>query len=370
MPTHDEILAALSAAFPRDGEQPVIRVLARCHHTGLDLSSGAAVFIPDLHLLAEGDRAHYPKFHFADAQGRDLVTALAALAPLCERKDDPLAIYQLGDLFDCWRTLTPGSDAERVAAIAASHAELVDGLRARGVRCLAGNHDYVCHTLEGYEWPRAYLSGRPKHGHTLVIHGDALDWAEQAAPDAWQEYAVQLATEHAAPGQSFPAIGAAVAGAWAAPRDGLRRVDHGDAAAARRRSDASGPGVVAYQEPGLLGALVDEVSFGFDLFGVAIEPSRQRYFEQACALAEAYAEQGRDVRCVVMGHTHGARLVIGRRKDGQPLVLLDVGAWFGTSQFGDSPAIYSAQLGVVVDSELRLYQIGARPVASTSASAT
>jgi hypothetical protein len=62
----------------------------------------------------------------------------------------------------------------------------------------------------------------------------------------------------------------------------------------------------------------------------------------------------------VIGHTHRARLVQGKRADGSPFVLMDCGAFVGTSFLSDEldAPVANAQIGVKVGNDLRIYQMG------------
>jgi hypothetical protein len=69
------------------------------------------------------------------------------------------------------------------------------------------------------------------------------------------------------------------------------------------------------------------------------------------------------VRLIVIGHTHQARIVRGKRKNGERFVLMDCGAWVGLdflSNTLDAP-IANAQIGVKVGDDLRIYQLGYVP---------
>jgi hypothetical protein len=69
---------------------------------------------------------------------------------------------------------------------------------------------------------------------------------------------------------------------------------------------------------------------------------------------------GRDVRLVVIGHTHRPRIVRGTRPDGAMFVLVDCGAFVGTSFLSDEldAPIANGQIGVKVGNDIRIYQLG------------
>jgi hypothetical protein len=62
---------------------------------------------------------------------------------------------------------------------------------------------------------------------------------------------------------------------------------------------------------------------------------------------------------VVIAHSHWARLLTGDRGDGKQLILMDCGAWFARCRLArDADWIWSAQIGVLLDDDLRIYQMG------------
>jgi hypothetical protein len=69
---------------------------------------------------------------------------------------------------------------------------------------------------------------------------------------------------------------------------------------------------------------------------------------------------GRDVRLIVIGHTHRPRIVRGMRPDGTPFVLMDCGAFVGSGFLSDEldEPIANMQIGVKLGSDIRIYQLG------------
>ena len=283
--THDQILNALRAVFPEQaGAQPAIRLLARCKDDSLGLPArSASVFVPDMHMLGNADAAAYPRYHFTDQQDRDLQQALAALADLRDADPFALNVYQIGDLFDFWRTRGGRDPKTEVSEIAADHAEIVDLLRDRlEARILAGNHDYICHLLDEWRAARFFIMrGEAGGGDILILHGDELDWAERLAPDAAQAAIVKIARGIDAPTQAFDTLDADAASTI------NRSLPTGDA--------AIGPAIATYSEPGAIGSFLDDVSFAADLASLPIGDTRTRFFRQAAALSRELAALGHDV---------------------------------------------------------------------------
>jgi hypothetical protein len=173
----------------------------------------------------------------------------------------------------------------------------------------------------------------------LVIHGDSFDWAENFFPQALKAAGVQLARMASAGRHELDhedllgvlAINDLI------PRDdtpvGVAQADLGNA------DDPADPrfNVVKWTSP------VGDVG---------------RYFAGAREMALALLARGRDVRLVVCGHSHDARIVVGDRGDGVPFALMDCGAWLGECRFGPTSAWRaSAQVGVLVGNDMRIYQL-------------
>ena len=360
MITHDELLASLRPLFPDAPGAPGIKLINRYRDGGLGLASRwTLVFLPDMHLLNDADANSYPKYHFErNPQGVNLETTLRALATLRAQRPGELLVYQLGDLFDVWRSRTGATEKLKVDAIAGAYSSVVDLLRSSppaGVkaRLIAGNHDYVIHHLPDWQAVRFELisASVPGGGDVLVVHGDVFDWAEQAAPDDFQAWAVRLASDHDGGTHQFDLsdeIAATVANKKLSTAD-----------------EALGFGLTQYQDHGLLGTIADIAAIGADLVSVNIGvDASTRFFRQAATAARALKEHGHDVRVVVIGHTHSARMIYGNRGDGQRMVLMDCGAWFGKCKFGaNGPELWAQQIGVLTDNDLRIYQLGHAPAA-------
>ena len=89
-----------------------------------------------------------------------------------------------------------------------------------------------------------------------------------------------------------------------------------------------------------------------------------RFFKEAKKLAlELKTGNSLDIRTVVMGHSHYARIIKGDRGDGELFSLVDCGAWYGKCRLGateDYPWIHSGQVVVFTEGEFRIYQLGHR----------
>jgi UDP-2,3-diacylglucosamine pyrophosphatase LpxH len=343
--SHAEIEQFLSENFPARSPNDGLRLVARYADPGLSLPAGRArIFIPDLHLLSEEAAKQFPNTGFR--LEASLTRFLRALAAFKELHPGDLQVFQIGDLFDIWRIKGPGGPKRKVDTITADHGELLSlllfgppmGLRAS---LLAGNHDYDLHNLAEWNTPRFWFLNDSPAGvaDALLIHGDCLDWLENFVPDSIQEAAVQLAKFASA---------------------GQHELDHEDLLGVLAVNDGlprgDTPIGVARAEFGSTDA-APEVRFNVVPWTRNVGDVG-RYFDGARRMALALRERGRDIRLVICGHSHNARIVIGDRGDGVPFALMDCGAWLGQCRFGqNSPWRANAQVGVLIDDDARIYQL-------------
>lgn len=342
---HDEIEQFLAASFPPQGADAGLRLVTRLADPGLSLPPGRArLFIPDLHLLSKQAAKTFPNTGFRLT--KELTRFLKALAAFKDSNPGELQVFQIGDLFDIWRTKGSGGSKRKVDDVSADHGELLSlllfgpptGSRASIV---AGNHDYDLHNLS--EWNAArfwFLNDSPAGvADALLVHGDCFDWIENFFPDALQAAGVRLAKMASA---------------------GQHELDHEDLLGVLAVNDLiprnDTPVGVARADLGTGGAPAD-ARFNVVQWTKTVGKVG-KYFEGAREMAIGLLERGRDVRLVICGHSHDARIVIGDRGDGVPFALMDCGAWLGQCRFGPASSFRaSAQVGVLVGNEARIYQL-------------
>lgn len=375
MLTHDDILAALRREFPSGGpggDPDGVFLVARLQEPGLAMGDPTPyVFLPDIHLVPKADA---DRFRWATARESqvDLLTRLAGLLGRLRSTDASLRVWQLGDCFDLWRTDGAGGNPEDdVSATQAAHQPLFDALYGNaGLQLLAGNHDQ--------ELLKFRLPGGPQALNTVILdrgestadavlaHGHQFDPIETLPRDV-KEFFARGATELVPP----------------TPRSMLEAANPHwkpepiNAPAPRRPGDANqflhfG---LKRDDPVPLGAaavnvvpnipVLDPAKAFVDSFGGGRKPTvdgpRQTFFTDVAWYAKQMSQTGgRDVRLVVIGHTHRARIVRGKRPDGTLFVLVDCGALVGTSFLSDEldAPIANGQIGVKVGNEIRIYQLG------------
>jgi UDP-2,3-diacylglucosamine pyrophosphatase LpxH len=359
MPTHTQILTALQQQFPADPLHPErfgVALVAQYAEPALALPGGRAhIFIPDCHLLTPPDMAAYPNNHFQ--LDNDLLTLLTGLRDFKNAHRGDVLIWHMGDLFDAWRARGGRGDRAEIDAIAAAYANHLQllltspptGMRAR---LLAGNHDYVTHELTEWGALRVGIieNQDPAGADILVVHGDLFDWIERF-PDNLQAKVVRAARQ----------VGS---GQTTLNQQELR--EGREMVAFVNQGLGFGDTPIGFAQ-GALSATRPQIALGppwaVNLVDVGPAASKEnvKFFDEAAKLAVKLKENGYDIRAVVIGHTHHARMVRGNRDDGVPFVLMDCGAWMGQCRFADpDPWIWSAQLGVLAEAELRIYQLGFR----------
>ncbi len=357
MITHETVTNTLRGVFPANPDQPGdngLYLVARYRDPALGLQRRrACFFIPDTHLLSREDAGAYSHYHFT--QEVDLSQLLEVLCELKNSNRGDIDVFQLGDLFDVWRARGGLGDREEVDEITADFADIMvrlreeppDGLRAE---VFAGNHDYCLHRLREWSLPRFRILRHqgPTGGDVLVLHGDVFTWLERVLPDDLQAAVVRLAR-------------------WVnSGSHPLKPLDK-DMVAAANRALRTGDRPVGQAKAPLGALLHDSAAPPADEYNV-VDGDRGRrklkvkkHFAAARELANELKHQGHDIRVVVMGHSHWARLIKGDRGDGTPFVLMDCGAWFGNCHFDDpNNSLRSAQVGVLIEDDLRIYQLGWR----------
>ena len=350
MLTHDNILNTFRQAFPAPDD---VALVARYANPLLQLPRRRAhIFLPDCHLLSNDDLPFYPKNKFV--QDADLLTLLEHLTVL--KKDSPgmLQVWHLGDIFDIWRARGGLGPAAEVDKIAADHAPIIDLLRdgapwGVGAHLIAGNHDYQIYWLP--EWRdntaryRLIQHSDPAGGDVLVLHGDIFEPLENLLPNELQAWAVRFTT-------------------WWGSAGRQDLFNEADVVAQVNRGLPAGDRPVGSTKVKLARRTLPDPDSGVAVNVIHADTGsakNKKFFAGAKALAEAFHARGHNIRLVVLAHTHFARIVEGAFDDGSPFVLMDCGAWIGTCRLAPGePWIYCAQVGVLAEDELRLYQLGRR----------
>ena len=323
------------------GETLVLTQVARYQDEALGIvDERMHIFFPDCHLLNRSDAAQYPNYHFV--QDKLFLTTAQTLQRLTTGHEEDVRYYHLGDLFDLWRASLGSGNAEKVTAIRADFQTATKLLREQrpfglDAIVLAGNHDFDLRDLSGWKSPRYVLLDSTAPGGTtrLLLHGDVFDGIE-LLPEWLKEFGVRLAKSHKGEAVDLDA------GRALKPDPGMTTADRQGRAPVKRLGAAGTHGPAGPR---------------FNVSG----PEGHEFFQSARTLVEELGKQGLDIRLVVIGHTHHARLAVGARATGKPFVLMDCGAWLGDCVLpGTANPVPSSQIGVARGNDLRIYQVMAK----------
>lgn len=310
------------------------------------------VFIPDLHLISEKRRVD-GGFRFA-ANHPDLLTEVfreLRRLKLNAGDNQTVAVYVLGDFLDLWRE-APGLDLDEdlAARIRDDHEDLIAAVLDRKLktRFLLGNHDFDLYRWRDYQaWERRYyLPDRALDApRVLLLHGDVFDWIE-SFPDQIQQLLVYLFAPHLSPNSH----------------------DLDTLAKFARRAHRNRKYRDFIQAPAPLELAEVEVLTDVDVppeWNVArpdrASPDRLKHLDAARKEVQRRNQQyGMDLRSVVIGHTHYARVAVHEDDAGGFFALIDCGAWIEESSWrenGQTISAPSAQVGVLSGNEVRIYQL-------------
>lgn len=356
MINHQDIQNTLQTTFANLGNATL---LSRYADPQLQLTERQThVFVPDFHLLSHEDAREYPNQRFP--HDGDVIRLLEQLRDLKKANPHTFFVWHIGDLFDIWRARGGRGPTAEGRAIIHDHAEIIRLLRDRPeangckARFIIGNHDYsffdVPTNKRQWQAARFRFIKNAGGGEVLVLHGDIFKWIERL-PDELQARAVRFAKR--------------VSGSQADlfnNDDDLQEIGRLNREMARH--DPTGE------------AQADLTGFQLDFHALATtapinvidgdagdpKAKNKEFFKAAKALAESLNNEGRDVRAMVIGHTHYARIIKGTLKGGRVFALMDCGSWAGLCRLAPTePFRRCAQLGALVNNELRIYQLGSRP---------
>lgn len=345
---HDQLLSALQAIAD-------VRLVAALKdpRLGFNDESDLRVFIPDLHLISESRRIE-GGFRYATNHTALLTTVFESLRDLkiqAAQADQVVAVYVIGDFFDLWRE-TPGFDADDdpAARIRDDHEDLVVAVldRALRTRFLLGNHDFALYRWADYRsWERRYyLPDKTLQApSTIVLHGDIFDWVE-TLPDAVQQLFVYLFAPHLSPNaHDLEDMEKVVRRAHRNRkyRNGLQALKPLDTGTVRPLDGGPVPDRWNVQQPG---DAPDELL---------------KFLDDAHATTRQANEQfGLNLRAMVIGHTHHARIALKEGPGDEFFALIDCGAWIENSTWmenGVRVIMPSAHIAALSANEARIYQL-------------
>jgi UDP-2,3-diacylglucosamine pyrophosphatase LpxH len=306
------------------------------------------VFIPDLHLLSAARRALYTYGTNCEEMLVDVVHALIELKTGAS-PDENVTVFHIGDYLDLWReSLTPGGDADVPDRIKRDHETLAGLLEDDRLNAhfLLGNHDFELYQLSVYNrWERRFFipGSAPS---VMVLHGDYFDWVEREVPEDIRDVAVYLF------GQSHEA-GSPVVGKMA----DLARKYNSERDYSQQLQLAK-PATLGTAQAG---AAAVPREYNVQRTNQTVDGGLQ-FLDTACQeCINANREFGTNLKTVIIGHTHHARIAVQQMPDGSPFALIDTGAWIENcvENIG-GPASPNAQITALSANQVRIYQLQAK----------
>jgi len=286
---------------------------------------GSYFFLPDFHLLSKNARRGYNfSFHhdkgWSDGGGtyrEPMLEEVLGTIP------DEFALLHLGDLFDTWREgLRPDEAAARIRGDYAWVEAMSARAEASGGAVFVGNHDRLDSTIADPRMQRSRLI----EGHILVTHGDVFDGLEDA-PDWLSAAAVASPV-----GKLF----------------GSREINLTHSKLVQSETDVVPLTNNSHELAPAIAHFLGELRQG----------------NAAACQRLGLPTRAHDIRAVVIGHTHHARLVWS---GGAQALIFDCGAWIErcltTAGYPPEP---SAQVGVIAPTasgtatDFRIYQLTVR----------
>jgi UDP-2,3-diacylglucosamine pyrophosphatase LpxH len=283
------------------------------------------IFLPDLHLLSSNGRnsMHAAGPHPSHSLLKRVIQATTEFRTSVKQGDPSTicAAYFLGDTLDLWREAPPGTPVPTAAkGIVDDHADLLAlacsaELKARFV---LGNHDFELFQAASFVAADRRYYFPATNPSMIALHGDVFDWIEDF-PDKWNETVVYYFSPFS---NIFDQIRGKIA--------------------CMLREDAPPP------------AAPDDILSVCGSQQEAVE--HHELWKRAWqAVTETNASHSLGLRCVVIGHTHTARLVVLDSGDGF-MALVDVGAWV-QDVHNNTGEKEQGTIGAICGNEIRIFQL-------------
>jgi len=348
---HDQLLEALRRAAN-------VSLVASYRDARLNFAgeNSIQIFLPDMHLCSAGRAAQYryrtnyeqPDGAPAGPGGDLLLRVAGALTDVKTKAEDAgqrAVVYHIGDYLDLWRESPAPNCAENVAVdIKKDHAALVNALESEALETLflLGNHDFDLYQWHDYAaWDRRYFIPGGDSSSILAMHGDYFDWIERL-PERVKDFAVYYFAPDKQPD-------AAVLG-------NMKDLSY------ETHAGKDYTGYLQLAQPAILGTALSSDAAVPDSYNVQTPdmPGGAVQFLQSAQVecAKANRQYETDMRVVVIGHTHHARIAVETAPDGGPFVLVDCGAWIENCRETQESEIQpNAQIAALSNNDVRIYQL-------------
>lgn len=378
---HRAILRALLGLRPASVSR--VRLVSRLYNDeilGGDSTRRFFVFLPDLHVIS-AERSSKFRFGFDrihDTRWIDrgaLLDALAGALLGLEAglpSDVAMKTVQVGDFVDLWRERRLNAPDGLVEDVQTMVSRILSGhpeVRARiarnaasgslGADLLLGNHDPDSRASIDLARARRSHSYPVGSKRTLfTTHGDLFDPLELQMLDAVQRFLVRNFAQDVV-GSVYAAdrTGAHVAGTIVGSQGSAPLIVNAP------EDDATWPDWVNVWVTRADVSTDDDLRDSHELLPLAVEKAALLRAGDAAALADFGVSSGLpDLRTMVVGHSHQARLCVHRdpADAANDLCLVDAGAWIEEMHFGpgkDDDRTPSCTIAVLAGGDARIYQL-------------
>jgi len=313
------------------------------------------VFIPDLHLVSTSRSVN---FSYGTNATTNLYRALFRVAQARARlaaENIPVDVVQLGDLFDLWRD-GHGAQRNSVTAICNTYPSLLKLLyraprdpNCLRARLLVGNHD--AEMVGSRSWSlRMFLPKETSAAFCLAMHGDWFDPVERL-PN-WLNRAGLLFAGNLPQAATYPLAE-------------LRALLQAQSTAANGFANyVQNASPVAVGAPVALTSARTEMPAEHNVQRKGGSARPHKFLDDARLFVDTNRNKPgssagfTNVRTVVIGHTHHARISVDTTA--QPaMVLMDCGAWIEKYVDDAGDVRPSCQIGVISGNDARIYQLDA-----------
>jgi UDP-2,3-diacylglucosamine pyrophosphatase LpxH len=329
MSLHDDVFRELA-------DVANVRLVASLRDARLNFPSpdDIRIFLPDMHIVSHRTRA---KYSYGTNDMDLLADVLVRLAGLKARSQGrTVGVFQVGDFLDLWREESVASArVDAASRIVTDHPRLMNAIFSPTLktRFLLGNHDIDLAWWPNFAaWERRYFL--PPRGSTqasgVVVHGDMFDWME-LTPDPLNQFFVYFFS---------PLFGAADH-----DLNDVKRLVVRQNSAANFTNSIGGTASLGeiFSQPG--------VPDRHNLRGHAfLDKAREavRVANQAYQL---------NLRFLVMGHTHNARIALHDGGGDDFFALIDCGGWLEDASDSSGARYKNQTLAVLSENDARIYQV-------------
>lgn len=335
-----------------------VHLVARLADSNLGFADPNRLYFifPDMHFIGKA-RAQLFKYvtNYPDLFTKVCVE-LRAFRNGCRSQNRDVVVVQLGDCLDLWRQIPEYSTLTTNALESWQAGEQtirndnpgIDALYHPDLACsgLLGNHDFDLYHLPEYSALERCLYIPFDPPRAAVLHGDAFSLFERSIPPALKNIIVYIFGPGAKPSDHD---------LWQVRQEEMKMNTE-------QSMDQAMDDAKAFQLGEWLPMPTPDdqgVPARYNLMVQGQADSDQlKYLKQA---QDFVVEQNRlnklDLRSVVIGHTHYARIAIDE-SSGSLFTLMDCGAWIANCRTSpQAPIQPSAQVGVIYNNDMRLYQL-------------